>query len=304
MSGSLKPDALFEGLLENREARAQSAAWLAADRLPHALLIAAEDGCGRNFFARLLAQAYLDDGNRLAARGIHPDCLVVEGEGASGNVPVKRIRELAYALNLGAVMTNGRRVALLRNVKNLNRSSANALLKVLEEPPAGVIFILTCANPGEVSETIRSRCAVLRLSPVSPPACLAFLRDRFRQTDDAQLREIAGLYRGRLGSMIAALDNPARLELAQCAVGFGAAALQADKLSALVWLEKAAGRDEMRHLLSDTALWLENRLRETPDEAEAIDRLEKNLGEALTGLDRYVNTKLLAARIVAGLQGK
>lgn len=274
---------------------------MAAGCLPHALLIVAEDGCGRNFFARLLAQAYLEDVNQLVARGMHPDCLVVEGEGASGNVPVKRIRELAYALNMGAVMTAGRRVALLRDVKNLNRNSANALLKILEEPPAEVSFLLTCADPGQVSETIRSRCAVLRLTPVSPAGSLAFLRQRYGEEEAASLREMAELYNGRLGRMIAALDNPARLELAQCAAQFCRAALKSDRLSALVLLEKAQGRDEMRNLLGDAVLWLEGRLKKAPGEAEAIDRLENNICTALSGMDCYVNMKLLAARIAAGL---
>lgn len=291
----------LDTFIENRNARAQCECWLAAGRLPHAILIAAEDGCGRNFFARLLAQAYLEDADGLVLRGVHPDCLVVEGEGASGNIPVKRVRELAYALNMGAVMTDGRRVALLRNIKSLNRNSANALLKSLEEPLPGVVFLLACAHPGEVSETILSRCAVVRLSPVSPEAGLAFLRERYDQAAPETLREVAALYGGRLGHMVAALDNPARLALAQWAAQFCDAALKADKLSALVLLEKAAGRDDMRNLMGDAALWLEGRLRTTPGECETIAKLEGLIREALDALGRYVNPKLLAARMVAAL---
>jgi DNA polymerase III delta prime subunit len=120
----LKRYRYLDSFLENKAAKQLVGSWLENGRMPHAVLFAAEDGCGRNLFARLVAAEYLDDKNDMVARGIHPDCLTVEGEGASGNISVKVVRELSYELNMSPVVSDGRRVAILKNVRNLNKNSA------------------------------------------------------------------------------------------------------------------------------------------------------------------------------------
>ena len=61
----------------------------------------------------------------------------------------------------------------------LNGASANALLKVLEEPPEGVLFILTAPSEANVMATIRSRCAPIPLAPVAEEVCAAYLKKHF-----------------------------------------------------------------------------------------------------------------------------
>ncbi len=70
---------------------------------------------------------------------------------------VRTVRELAYL----APNDGERRLIVLENVENFNAASLNALLKILEEPPAGVIFILTASAAGAVLPTVRSRTCVL-----------------------------------------------------------------------------------------------------------------------------------------------
>jgi len=187
---------MFDEFLENEEAKRRVVRWLHAGTLPHAILLTAENGCGRNLFARLIAQAYLNDDNNLVMRGIHPDCLVVEGEGASGNIPVKRIRALSYALNLSAVATDGVRVAILKDVKNLNKNAANALLKILEEPPAAVTLVLLTSQPFALLDTIRSRCQDVRFYPLTGERLTEWLQARLACPENTA-RTLAMLAAGR-----------------------------------------------------------------------------------------------------------
>ena len=62
----------------------------------------------------------------------------------------------------------GWRVAIVDGAEEMNRTSANALLKILEEPPSRAILLLVCAAPGRLLATIRSRCRRLRLDPWPP----------------------------------------------------------------------------------------------------------------------------------------
>ena len=104
------------------------------------------------------------------------ECLVLQGEGASGQIPVKRVREMREAIQHSALSTDAAgRVLFIYGAQNLNGSSANAMLKIIEEPPEGVLFLLTATSAATVLPTIRSgapptpspRCP----PPTAPPCC-------------------------------------------------------------------------------------------------------------------------------------
>lgn len=287
----------FSGFLGNEDAKTRVAGWLARDRMPHALLITALPGCGRNTFAGITAAAYLGDEYGLVARDMHPDCLVVAGEGASGNIPVRRIRELAYELNLAAVSTNGRRVALLKDVADLNKNSANALLKILEEPPAGVLFLLTASYLSDVLETIRSRCVAVPLLPLEPAACAEAAAAQFPDYDRGRIDSLSALYGGRYGLVRKALAAPERLALADAALRFCDAAVKGDRLGAQIELESAATREDYRTLLQDAALFLRHRLDTDRAQAAAIGQAADAVAAALDAAGRYTPPKLSAAFI-------
>lgn len=296
-----KCDGPFESFLGNDAAKQRVGGWFEVGRLPHALFITAPDGCGRNEFARLIAAAYLQDTGGLIPRGVHPDCLVVAGEGASGNIPVKRIRALAYDLHMAAVMADGRRVALLRDVKNLNKNSANALLKILEEPPAGVIFLLTAAYSSDILETVRSRCAEVSLSPLSGAQCADAAAQRFPRGDRERVDRLAAAYGGRLGMVLKTLSAPELLALNDAARRFCDAAVLGDKLAALIELENAANREALSLLLRDAAFYLRLRLKTDNAPAPAITKAADAVSNAREALERYMPPKLAAAQIATQL---
>jgi DNA polymerase-3 subunit delta' len=90
-----------------------------------------------------------------------------------------------------------RRVVVIDAIDDLERGAANALLKNLEEPPAGTIFLLVSHAPGRLLPTIRSRCRLLRFERLRDEDVAAVLR---RELPDADDGEIAALTRASDGS--------------------------------------------------------------------------------------------------------
>ena len=101
---------------------------------------------------------------RKAFSGIHPDIITIDRDEEKNDITVDQIRQLVYD---ASVLPNEaeNKVYIIRNAGAMNQNAQNALLKVLEEPPARVSIILLAENPGELLQTIRSRCALLLLPP-------------------------------------------------------------------------------------------------------------------------------------------
>ncbi len=143
-------------------------------RFPHALLFAGPPGMGRELAAVetavMLACADVDApwtegpcADRVRA-GHHPDVVAVLPQGAAHKIKIEQIREVVESAP-SRPYEGQRRVWILDGVEigGLVPAAANAFLKVLEEPPEHVRFLLLAANPSAVLPTIRSRCQQLSL---------------------------------------------------------------------------------------------------------------------------------------------
>ena len=82
-------------------------------------------------------------------------------------IPVDTVRELRRFVSLSAG-GNGRRVVIVDCIDEMNANAANALLKVLEEPPKDAVLVLVTHQPSRILPTIRSRCRTLACAPLSP----------------------------------------------------------------------------------------------------------------------------------------
>ena len=139
--------------------------------LSHAYILSGPAGSGRHVLARQLAAAMLCTGTgerpcgrcvpcQKAAKGIHPDLLVIAGPEEGKPITVDQVRALradAYIRpNEGE-----RKVYLLEDADQMNPSAQNAMLKLLEEGPAYAAFLLLAENGGGLLQTVRSRCEEL-----------------------------------------------------------------------------------------------------------------------------------------------
>ncbi len=100
----------------------------------------------------------------------HPDCHSVEIEIEKGKpkkfITVDAIRDLSSALH-NTAGTGGWRVAIIDSIDQLNVNAANALLKILEEPPRNTLFLLVSHQPGLLLPTLKSRCQKVQLQPLN-----------------------------------------------------------------------------------------------------------------------------------------
>ena len=163
---------------------------------PNAWLLTGRRDTGKTAFARHLAQALLCEqpqaehqpcGNcpscHLFAQGSHPDYyelapeLPAEGESARKLLQIKidAVRAVLAPL-LQSSVRGGLRVVLVQPAETMNTQAANALLKMLEEPPASVVFLLVTHSKDRLLPTIKSRCRPFLLPAPSAEEALGYLK--------------------------------------------------------------------------------------------------------------------------------
>lgn len=190
------------------------------DSAANAYLFAGPRGIGKTTCARIFAKALLcinddrqqEDGCgectpcREFDAGVSSDFLEMD---AATNRKIDNIRELKASIGLAPVESK-RRVVLIDEVHHLTSEAVTALLKILEEPPANVIFLLATTDPQKIPETIRSRCQLLRFRPLSSKQIeerLAYiLGAEGKKADSEVLSLIASKSNGGLRDAISMLD--------------------------------------------------------------------------------------------------
>lgn len=198
----------MSGLIGNDDARAEFAAAAASGALHHAWLIAGPQGVGKASFAREAAARLLgrEPDDSMIASGAHPDYRELRrlpkdpdkpDVDIARSIPIAQIRALLPMFATRPTYSD-RRVIVIDAIDDVERPGAsNALLKSLEEPPAGTIFLLVSHAPSRLLPTIRSRCRMLRFAALDEADVARVLRRELPEADEA---EIAGLVRAAEGS--------------------------------------------------------------------------------------------------------
>ncbi len=191
-------------------------------RFPHALVIEGEQGMGKRTLARLLAAALVCRENekpcgecsqcRKAIKGIHPDIFEHSAEGGANSFHVSVVRQV---VSDAVVQPNEgeHKVYILGNADCMSVSAQNALLKVLEEPPAYVIFILTAQSKSALLETVLSRSVVISLEGVSAQEGAEYICRHKEGVEFQQAFSAVQNLNGNIGKAIDSLENGKESEI-------------------------------------------------------------------------------------------
>jgi DNA polymerase-3 subunit delta' len=191
---------------------------LAGERMHHGWILAGKKGLGKSAFALAAARELVAMGAGPQPEGMHPDIIVLDHLPATAddvkkrdeglpyqvkrNISVDQIREMQHRL-MTRPSLGSRRAIIIDPADDLEKAASNALLKSLEEPPAGSFFLLVTHRPGRLLATIRSRCRMLRF-PVLPDAEVERVLMQLSPQSDAGARAAAMAAAG--GSPGAALE--------------------------------------------------------------------------------------------------
>jgi DNA polymerase-3 subunit delta' len=210
---------------QDRAVEQLASAWTSR-KLHHAWLLAGSKGVGKATFAAAAARRILAEAAgpgfdlpgletppdhpivKLIDAGSHPDMRLLErlprerGEGLARNITVAQIRELGEFLGLTSALSPWR-VVVIDSVDDLEPSAANALLKMLEEPPANTIFFLVSHAPGRLLPTIRSRCRRLDFQSLDDDAMTSILEAHAPGLGPSERDRIIAMAEGSAGRALA-----------------------------------------------------------------------------------------------------
>ena len=315
---------MLERIAGNEELKSSIRRMLEGRRLTHSVLLVGEAGLGAGFAARCVAADYLypqggapaeallrgeccravaKAGKRDSGQietGIVREAISVTGMGSGGRYLVGQVTAMRSEIFNTSLSAEGRAV-LLYHVERMNEESANALLKVMEEPPEGVLFLLTADSLAGVLPTIRSRCISFAVAPVSPEDCARYCTAQGVGAKDAAL--YSALFDGHIGTVLAAARDEARREQVDRALALAKAAAARDSYAAAVLLT-AYEKDKAgaSALLADFRAVAAAGLRDSPHSPVEGETARKALGAAdaaMQQISAQVNPKIVLSVLAA-----
>ncbi len=254
-----------------------------ANRLPHALLIGGERGIGKATLAWRLARFVLANPDPVAARRArdlhvdpnHPAARQIAALSQPGLFLLRRewndktrrhfseirVDDVRQATQMFQRASQGYRVCIVDCADELNRSAANALLKLVEEPPPRSLFLIVAHRPALVLPTLRSRCQALLLRPLSSDEVFAVL-ERLGEADAAACRAAAERAQGSVAAALRLLADGG-LELDRLVTRLLENLPDVDWRAVHALADQVAGRDNeaaFERLMVSIVAWIDARL--------------------------------------------
>ena len=307
----------MRGVIGNVAAQRHLARAAGSGQVAHAYLLTGPESIGKTTlaleFAKLLlcASPHVDEGSacgecvscRKIAHGTHPDVQLIEPRDGKRQLGVEVVREDVVRLANRAPSEGSRRVFVIPSAERMTPAAVNALLKTLEEPPEGVVLLLTSAEPENLLPTLLSRCQIIPLQGIGNNDLVAALTERIGISREEAGR-LAGLANGRLGWALRTAEHPelreereSRLEQV---IGLATATRDA-RLRAAATL--AGDVESARDTLDVWTWWWRDvtlaacgatHLASRGDALRAAERVGKQIGQARA--DAFLRS-LLAARV-------
>lgn len=199
----------FKNFLGNEKVKEQLSLLISSNRMPQAIIIEGEKGLGKLTLAREIATALVCRSNgekpcynctqcNKAEKQIHPDIFEHIASGSANSFHVDTVREIINDVYMPPNEANYK-IYILANAQSMNESAQNAILKILEEPPSYVIFILTTENRSMLLETVLSRSVVLSLNGVNEKDGAEYIAQKNIDIDYNIAYEAMCAYKGNIG---------------------------------------------------------------------------------------------------------
>ncbi|MBO4692823.1 MAG: DNA polymerase III subunit delta' [Clostridia bacterium] len=201
---------------------------LSSGRIPHAILIEGEAGCGKSELARFICKGIICrknnrpcgdcSGCRHFESGNHPDVLLVSPAKERKTVSVNQIREIIADAAI-LPQESDRKVFIIDPADIITPQAQNALLKVLEEPPESVVFILTAVSKNNLLSTIVSRCTVLTLGQPEKSAAIEYISSVSKKETEI-IKEALNASHGSIGGALNILKRKSATKSSDLADSF------------------------------------------------------------------------------------
>ncbi len=298
----------------NRRITESVNSFIDARHFPHALLITGEEGTGKKTLAEYLVKSYFcKETNppclsctacRLIENHNHPDITYIAPEEKKKNISVSQIREIVVKAYIKP-HSSDRKAFVIDKAETLSEQCQNALLKVLEEPPGNVLFILISNGEKALLPTILSRCVTLSLLNPEIEETVPYLKAKLGLYED-EIRAAAEKYRGNIGKILAFFGN-LKKDKGSIAKDFFEQLMQNGSeyylLTCVAPLEKdRAGCGEF---LAELKLLIADKIRESiknPKKIKKLNRYYEIISEAEPSLITNINLSLLLSALVCRLK--
>ena len=320
---------IYNSLVGQQQLRKNLINIIETGKLSHAILLIGPQGSGKKSWGKLLARAILCQESqglepcmkcpscRSFQSSNHPEYFLIEPE--KRRIKIEQIRSIRDRFSLSGSI----KVCLIVNAEMMTAEASSSLLKMLEEPPPGLHFILLAEQPRLLFDTILSRCQRYMLKPLSRAEIFELLiRKRAVTREKAAL--LARISRGLPGQAFNLADDDRfeeRYEEAR-ALAYKLASGGDSALQLLKWADSLAKRDDLIPILELICLnyrdslvqYLCNEVKLLPETDEAAIRTEKlsapGLEEAIILLNKAVyqisvtnvNRRLLLEMVLIMLQ--
>lgn len=191
-------------------------------RFPHALIIEGEEGIGKKTLAKDIASALVCRGNdkpcgecsqcKKAIGAIHPDISEYIPAGTANSFHVDTVRNI---INDAYVQPNEAdyKIYILANAHCMNQNAQNAMLKILEEPPKYVVFILTTNSKSALLSTVLSRSVCVSLEGVDIERAANYITSHCENVDYNTAKKTVETFNGNIGKAIDSLQDSKTSEL-------------------------------------------------------------------------------------------
>ncbi|MBE6816252.1 MAG: hypothetical protein E7520_00910 [Ruminococcaceae bacterium] len=227
----------------NTRVKEQLSFLIESGRLPHAIVIEGEEGLGKRTLAREIALSLFCRGEgekpcracpqcSKVLKGYHPDIYEYAATGGPRSFHVDVVREVKEDVFVRPNEADYK-IYILGNCQCMSESAQNAILKILEEPPAYAVFILTVNSKAALLETVLSRSVVISLEGVEPSQGAEYICDKIPDTEYTDALAAVTAWSGNIGKAMDALGDGKLSKITEIARSMAEAMIMPDEYELL-----------------------------------------------------------------------